>query len=67
MLFGDFYYKLATILYQDGSCQADMIMQRNPFKKWSYSLPGGTKDKIKKNLKNDFCFQFLNIKCSKVV
>ncbi len=45
-------YKLATILYQDGDYYSGMIMQRNPFKKNSNILPGGTnnaKSKMKIN------------------
>ncbi len=35
-----FYYKLATILYRDGSYEAGRMKQRNPFK-IDHFLPGG--------------------------
>ncbi len=50
MLHGYFGYKLATILYQDGSYSDGRIKQRNPFKNLSFSTRWHRKpkkDKVK--------------------
>ncbi len=63
MLFGYFYYKRATILYQDGSYYADMINAEKSLQKMVIF----NKSKIKNEPNMIFFLQFLNIKCSQVV
>ncbi len=57
MLFGYFYYKLATFLYQDGSYSADMINAD----KFLQNIVIFNKSKIK-NKPNIICFSIFEYK-----